>query len=65
MGTGRYEHAVVVGGSMAGLLAARVLSERFESVSVLEKDEINDEPEVRKGQPQTRHVHAQIGRAHV
>jgi glycine/D-amino acid oxidase-like deaminating enzyme len=31
-------HAIVVGASIAGLLAARVLSEHFERVTVLEKD---------------------------
>ena len=54
----KYKHAAVIGGSMAGLLAARVLSDQFDSVSLVEKDQVHDEPEVRKGQPQTRHVHA-------
>ena len=31
-------HAIVIGGSMAGLLAARVLSEHFERVTILERD---------------------------
>ena len=43
---------------MAGLLTARVLSEYFDNVTLLEKDTVRDEPESRKGQPQTRHVHA-------
>lgn len=52
-----FGHAVVIGGSMAGLLAARVLSDHFRQVTILERDPVNDYPEVRKGQPQTRHVH--------
>ena len=32
----RRGHAVVLGGSMAGLLAARVLCDRFETVTVVE-----------------------------
>ena len=32
------DQAVVMGSSMAGLLAARVLSERFERVVVIERD---------------------------
>ncbi len=33
------KRAIVIGGSVAGLLAARVLSERFERVTVLERNE--------------------------
>ena len=51
------KHAIVVGGSVAGLLATRVLSDHFETVSLIEKDEVHDRPETRKSQPQTRHVH--------
>ena len=54
---GKPAHALVIGGSMAGLLAARVLSDQFARVTIVERDEFRDEPESRKGQPQTRHVH--------
>jgi 2-polyprenyl-6-methoxyphenol hydroxylase-like FAD-dependent oxidoreductase len=50
--------AVVIGGSMAGLLTARVLSDHFEQVTIVERDPVHDQPESRKGQPQTRHLHA-------
>ncbi len=50
-------HAVVIGGSMAGLLAARVLSEHFERVTIIERDHLVDNAEPRKGVPQGRHVH--------
>lgn len=50
-------HAVVLGGSLAGLLAARVLSEHFEHVTLIERDAYTDTPEVRKGIPQANHVH--------
>ncbi len=49
---------IVMGGSLAGLLAARVLSDHFEKVTIIERDKVHDRPETRKGQPQTRHVHA-------
>ncbi len=49
--------AIVIGGSMAGLLTARVLSSHFEKVTILERDPVNNQPESRKGQPQTRHLH--------
>jgi 2-polyprenyl-6-methoxyphenol hydroxylase-like FAD-dependent oxidoreductase len=50
-------HAIVIGGSMAGLLAARVLSEHFEHVTIIERDHLIDDVEPRKGVPQGRHVH--------
>jgi 2-polyprenyl-6-methoxyphenol hydroxylase-like FAD-dependent oxidoreductase len=50
-------HAVVLGGSLAGLLAARVLSEHFDRVTLIERDAYTDTPEVRKGMPQANHVH--------
>lgn len=56
--TQRYDHAVVIGGSMAGLLTARVLSDHFEQVTLIEADKPHDGPEPRKGVPQGRHTHA-------
>jgi 2-polyprenyl-6-methoxyphenol hydroxylase-like FAD-dependent oxidoreductase len=47
----------VLGGSMAGLLAARVLSDHFDDVTIVERDPVSERPESRKGQPQTRHLH--------
>jgi choline dehydrogenase-like flavoprotein len=38
------EHAVVLGAGMAGLLAARVLSEFYDSVTVVERDRLPDYP---------------------
>ena len=51
-------HALVIGGSMAGLLAARVLSERFGRVTLVERDHFPERPRFRKGVPQSRHLHA-------
>jgi 2-polyprenyl-6-methoxyphenol hydroxylase-like FAD-dependent oxidoreductase len=53
----KFEHAVVIGGSMAGLLAARSLSDHFSQVTLIERDKFSDAPESRRGQPQTRHLH--------
>lgn len=55
-------HALVIGSSMAGLLATRVLSDYFTRVSLLERDAVQDRPESRKGQPQTRHLHGLLER---
>jgi 2-polyprenyl-6-methoxyphenol hydroxylase-like FAD-dependent oxidoreductase len=52
------DQAVVLGGSMAGLLAARVLSERFKRVVVIERDALPPIGEHRRGVPHGRHLHA-------
>lgn len=59
------DHAVVVGGSMAGLFTARVLADGFETVTIIEKDTLSNEPTARRGVPQSSHVHAmqEAGRA--
>ena len=51
------KRAVVIGGSMAGLVAARVLTEHFDRVTVVERDRLPEEPETRPGVPQANHVH--------
>src|SRR5215813_8445163 len=55
-------HAVVVGGSMAGMLAARVLSGHFDRVTLLERDRFPETPAARKGLPQGRHAHGLLER---
>jgi 2-polyprenyl-6-methoxyphenol hydroxylase-like FAD-dependent oxidoreductase len=52
------DQAIVLGASMAGLLAARVLSERYKRVVVIERDVLPPVGEHRRGVPQGRHVHA-------
>lgn len=49
--------AVVVGGSFAGLSAAKVLSEYFDEVIIVEADNEPEGISARKGVPQGRHVH--------
>jgi 2-polyprenyl-6-methoxyphenol hydroxylase-like FAD-dependent oxidoreductase len=49
--------AVVLGGSMAGMLAARVLAERYERVIVVERDELRADVAHRRGVPQGQHFH--------
>lgn len=51
------QHAVVIGASMAGLLAARVLSDHFKEVTIIERDRLSEQVEPRKGVLQGRHVH--------
>lgn len=52
------EHAVVIGASVAGLLAARVLADSYERVSVVERDELPPQGQGRRAVPQGLHVHA-------
>jgi flavin-dependent dehydrogenase len=54
--------AIVVGGSIAGLLAARVLSDTFAHVLVLDRDELPLTPVHRRGVPQSRHAHGLLAK---
>ncbi|MCQ9185118.1 pyridine nucleotide-disulfide oxidoreductase [Streptomyces sp. IBSBF 2953] len=49
--------AVVLGGSHAGMLAARALSGFADRVVVIERDVLPEGPAPRKGLPQARHAH--------
>ena len=49
--------AIVIGGGIAGLLAARVLSDHFEEVVLIEKDNYVEDGKIRSGTPQANHVH--------
>src|SRR5487761_771011 len=51
------DHAIVIGASMAGLLTARVLSDHFRRVTIVDRDALPDQAENRKGVPQGRHLH--------
>jgi 2-polyprenyl-6-methoxyphenol hydroxylase-like FAD-dependent oxidoreductase len=57
METGMHGHAIVIGGSMAGLLAAFGAAESFEQVTIVERDELLDGADPRRGVPQGRQVH--------
>jgi 2-polyprenyl-6-methoxyphenol hydroxylase-like FAD-dependent oxidoreductase len=50
-------HAVVIGASMGGLLAARVLSAHFDKVTLFDRDSLPAGVENRRGVPQGRHGH--------
>lgn len=56
------DHAVVIGGSIAGLCAARVLSDHFGRVTLFERDELPDQPVNRSAIPQGQHVHLLMAR---
>ncbi|HEX6418477.1 MAG TPA: hypothetical protein VFZ77_08265 [Acidimicrobiales bacterium] len=55
------DHAVVIGGSVAGLLAARVLAESH-PVTIVDRDDLAPTGAPRRGAPQARHIHALLAR---
>ncbi|MEV0445123.1 FAD-dependent monooxygenase [Streptomyces spectabilis] len=55
--------AVVIGGSIAGLLAGQVLSAEFDEVVVVDRDDLDTaSSSVRRGVPQARHPHTLLRR---
>jgi len=59
---GRQEHAIVIGGGMAGLSSAAVLARHFSRVTIIDRDIPPKSPEVRPGVPQGKHVHVLLTR---
>jgi 2-polyprenyl-6-methoxyphenol hydroxylase-like FAD-dependent oxidoreductase len=51
------DHAVVLGGSLAGLTAAATVADRFDMVTIIEADKLPSIGEHRNGVPQDRHAH--------
>jgi 2-polyprenyl-6-methoxyphenol hydroxylase-like FAD-dependent oxidoreductase len=58
------QRAIVLGGSIAGLLAARVLADHFQQVLVIERDVLPEGAKTRKGAPQGQHQHALLARGY-
>lgn len=56
------DRAVVLGGSMAGLLAARTLAESFTEVVVVDRDPLTEVHEPRRGVPHGRHAHGLLAK---
>jgi 2-polyprenyl-6-methoxyphenol hydroxylase-like FAD-dependent oxidoreductase len=55
-------HAVVIGSSIAGLLAAQVLRQAFGHVTIIDRDRLPETAEFRSGVPQARHPHTLLRR---
>ena len=56
------QHAVVIGASIAGMCAARVLSDFFDRVTVYERDDLPADPANRSAVPQGKHLHLLLAR---
>jgi flavin-dependent dehydrogenase len=57
--------AVVIGASIGGLLAARVLSDVLDEVVLVERDELPDGPAPRSGVPHAVHAHILLRRGYL
>lgn len=53
----KYPRSIVIGSGMGGLVTARVLSDYFDEVVLIDRDAIPDTPEIRHGTPQANHFH--------
>lgn len=53
---------IVLGGSMAGLLAARVLADFYTDVIVVDRDELTNATDYRRGVPHGHHAHGIMAR---
>ena len=56
------DHALVLGGGIGGLLAARVLADTYDRVTLIDRDRMPVLGEHRRGVPQGRHVHGLLAR---
>jgi len=50
-------HAIVLGASMSGLMTARVLRDHYTHVTLLDRDQLPEGVEARRGVPQGNHAH--------
>jgi flavin-dependent dehydrogenase len=55
------ERALVVGAGLGGLSAARALSDYFDEVMILDRDDLPDDAIPRPGVPQGKHPHGLLG----
>ena len=58
----RPTHAIVIGGSVAGMTTAQILTNHFGRVTIIERDNLPATPDFRKGVPHARHAHILLGR---
>jgi 2-polyprenyl-6-methoxyphenol hydroxylase-like FAD-dependent oxidoreductase len=63
VGEGSYvRRAVVIGGSLAGMCAARALAGHFDEVLIIDRDVFPRAVDARAGVPQARHAHVMLER---
>lgn len=52
-----FDHAIVIGASISGMVAAGAASKRFRRVTVIEREELADTADARRGVPQGDSIH--------
>ena len=62
---GKGTQALVIGGGIAGLLTARVLSDYYEQILVVDRDVFPEQPQLRAGTPQAFHSHRMLPRGNM
>ncbi|MFE0028120.1 NAD(P)/FAD-dependent oxidoreductase [Amycolatopsis sp. NPDC059021] len=60
MHDGQPVHALVLGGGLAGMLAASVLAHHLDTVTIVDRDRFPNGPNQRKGTPHARHTHVLV-----
>jgi 2-polyprenyl-6-methoxyphenol hydroxylase-like FAD-dependent oxidoreductase len=55
--TSRHGHAIIIGASIGGLAAAAAISDCFERITIIDRDELPPTPAPRRGVPQSRLTH--------
>jgi flavin-dependent dehydrogenase len=53
----KHQAAIIIGGGIAGLLAARTLCGHFKDIIIIEKDKYPSQAGPRNGTPQSNHIH--------
>lgn len=56
--------AIIIGGSISGNLAASVLAKYFDSVLIIDKDELPKQPKIRLGVPQSTQPHTLLAKGY-
>ena len=56
------QHVLIIGASIARLLTARILSDYFELVTAVERDQLPTNAQAHKGIPQGRHIDLLMGK---
>jgi 2-polyprenyl-6-methoxyphenol hydroxylase-like FAD-dependent oxidoreductase len=64
VGTPMGDRVVVLGGSLGGMFAARVLAESYQEVLLVDRDALHGVSGPRRGVPHGRHAHGLVARGH-
>ncbi|MBC8752459.1 MULTISPECIES: 2Fe-2S iron-sulfur cluster-binding protein [Paraburkholderia] len=59
------QHVIIIGASIAGVSAAKVLAQHVGRITVVERDTLDSGQPHRMGAPQSQHQHALLGRGRV